>query len=322
MNKRSVFLSIGKIAVTIAVVCGVVSIIGIWRSSALQNDKRAQARQETIASLRKGIDEIQFASVDSSHAEVSVSVESFARFVDARAGVTLSERLRTRLAAMERSTLKGHTERIPAEDLSDILTSWLFGQIGSLSDQEVDRAIETLRGFDAPDLPDSFKRGRRFIQPRASQIGPEVTPALVAEIKSLRDQAAAGDQSFKALLGSFVSREVEHIGRLLPDALPDRFTKRTTASEKESLQLTPLQAALIAYAVVSDDPLTGSLAGQRKHMRAVQEWQIKKRGHYPDPEMYKPYGVNGYTYSSPVDLFLDEASVDRLLTLLEQRRRA
>ena len=56
MNKKSVFLSVGKIAVTIAVVCGVVSIVGIWRSSALQNDKRAQARQETLASLRKALE--------------------------------------------------------------------------------------------------------------------------------------------------------------------------------------------------------------------------------------------------------------------------
>ena len=108
----------------------------------------------------------------------------------------------------------------------------------------------------------------------------------------------------------------------LSEASPDGFTKGGRDTETASLQFSPLQVVLIAYSVVSDDNLLDSVANRRKYMKAVQDWHTRKFGHYQDPEPYKPYGVNGYDHSSPVDLFLDEASVDRLLTLMEQRRRA
>ncbi|HWW75525.1 MAG TPA: hypothetical protein VNZ44_09015 [Pyrinomonadaceae bacterium] len=40
---------------------------------------------------------------------------------------------------------------------------------------------------------------------------------------------------------------------------------------------------------------------------------------YPSPDGHHSYGVNGYLFSSPLDLFFDEQTVNRLLDGFEKR---
>lgn len=83
--------------------------------------------------------------------------------------------------------------------------------------------------------------------------------------------------------------------------------------------LTPLQAFLFAYSLVSNDALDYSQANLRKYMEADQKDKTKTFGQpYPSPEGHRAYGVNGYRFSSPLDLFFDEPTVNRLLDRVEK----
>jgi hypothetical protein len=54
-------------------------------------------------------------------------------------------------------------------------------------------------------------------------------------------------------------------------------------------------------------------------MKSRQEFSRKVTGYYPTTDRHFAYGVNGYLYSSPLDLFFNSQCVDSLLRLLAER---
>jgi hypothetical protein len=308
---------IGKAVVTAMSICAVIAGINLWISSA--DDNRVDGSNKQIARLRDGLSEVKFTTLDNSPKNARASVESLARFLRKRSGVMLEQDVKSKIAAMEEHVASRNLRRISANELDVILAHVVQERIAALSDQEIDYAIETLRGFNSQDLPDEYSRGRSRIRPRASVLGPKVTGNLVAQMRSLRNQASANETSLKFLLGSFMKTEVEARAKLLSEALPSQFTQDGTWSGPHGVKLTPVQAILIAYSVVSDDYLLDSEANQQKLMKALQEAGVKRAGHFPDPTGKFAYGVNGYVYSSPVDLFFNDQVVGRILQLIEER---
>lgn len=308
---------IGKALVTAMSICAVIAGINLWISSADNN--RVDEPNKQIARLRDGLSEMEFTTLNNSPKNARASVESLARFLRKRSGITLEQDIKTKIAATEERVASGNLRRISANQLDVILAQVVQERLAALSDQEMNYAIETLRGFNSPDLPDDYSRGRSRIRPRASMLGPKVTENFVTQMKSLRNQASANESSLKFLLGSFMKTEVEVRAKLLSEALPSQFTQDGTWSGPNGVKLTPVQAILIAYSVVSDDYLLDSEANQQKLMKSLHEAGVKKAGHFPDPTGKFAYGVNGYVYSSPVDLFFNDQIVGRILQLIEER---
>jgi hypothetical protein len=254
MRDKPLLLRLGKASVVMVLMCGAILSAAFWRSAALKNDKSTEDRQRYVASLREGLSEIQFASATSSRSDVGASIESLASFVHRRSGVDLGEAAKTTLAKMEGDVLKGRSRSLSVNDVSATLVDWIHERISTLTDQELDRGIETLRGFDSPDLPSRFKGGRAYMHPRAN-IAVPATEKLATQIRSFRDQAAAGDEAFSSLLSSFVRPDIEKKAQLLIEALPERIGAGATASSQRSKTFTPIQAVLLAYSFVSDDNL-------------------------------------------------------------------
>jgi hypothetical protein len=48
------------------------------------------------------------------------------------------------------------------------------------------------------------------------------------------------------------------------------------------------------------------------------DWAEKLGRPFPSPEGHRAYGVNGYIFSSPLDLFFNEQAVNRLLDRIEK----
>ena len=60
-------------------------------------------------------------------------------------------------------------------------------------------------------------------------------------------------------------------------------------------------------------------ANLRKTMDAKQKYWAKELGRpFPSSDGRHAYGVNGYFFSSPLDLFFDEQNVNRLLDRIEK----
>jgi hypothetical protein len=84
--------------------------------------------------------------------------------------------------------------------------------------------------------------------------------------------------------------------------------------------MAPAQALLVAYAVIADDPLTYNQAELTQKMQDKQQFISRAaRSDFPSPRGHKAYGDNGYIHSSPTNILLNDASVERLLTLIQER---
>lgn len=315
--RKSLTRALLKVAVMALFVCAVIAGTNLGNSAA--TDRRADdGRRQHVARLRDGVGELRLPSSDSSPGQVRASVNHLAHYVSKRSGLRLSGAAKDRLAALEERTLGGHARRVSTGELEVILTQVIVERVAALTDQEIDQAIESLRGFNARDLPAAYRK-RPYIKYRASWGGPKVTPEVVEQAKSFRDQARRGDATFTFLLRGFVGKEIDTRARLLNEAAPAQFPQGI-ADSPSSTQLTPAQALLVAYSVLSDDHLLDTEANHEKNLRLTRDSRAKLAGgYYPGHEGQFAYGDNGYLHASPVGLFLDESSVARLLQLVEER---
>lgn len=309
---------LGKLIVIALSVCAVIGGINLWISSATKNDAN-DGRKQYVARIRDGLGEVRFASSGDSYGQIRASINSLSKFIQKRSGLNLSSASKDRLATLEERVLSGNARRLSASELNSILSQAFSERLATFSDQEVDQAIETLRGFDSPDLPEAFKRSRANIKIRASWGGPKVTENVISQLKSFRDQARTGDATFQFLLNGFVRKEVETRARLFNEAAPAQFPQSDTWRSPLGTQLTPEQALLLAYSVISDDNLLDSEANLQAYMKDIEKFRAKRSGYYPNSDGRFAYGTNGYLYASPLDLLLNEQTVTRLLQLIEER---
>jgi hypothetical protein len=292
----------------------------IWRSSALQTDKQAEGKRQYHARIRDGIGrEVQFAMPGDPSGAIRASVNSVDNFIFKRSGVKLSGPTKTRLAEMERLTLNGSTRRLSISELNDVLTNTAFERLGRLSDEEILHVDDTLRGFNAPDLPRKF--GRRDIH-LPGWLVLISSDKFVGQLKAMRDQT---NTPLGEVLKAATQREIQsNVHRQISDlseAVPEKFIGAwdVTNDRAGDSGVTPLQAVLIAYSVASSDLLCDSEANLAKDMRGLQDGATQYFGEkYPSPDGHFAYGVNGYLTSTPLDLVFDEQTINLMLDHIQE----
>lgn len=291
--------------------CVAAAALGVWRSSAVRRE--ADAKQKFHESLRDGVGrEVSFARQGGDPHKIRASVESAARFIFNRSGVRLSEGTKGRLAEMEARATGGAGRAVTPHELSEILAAVVLERISRMTEAEMEQAAETLRGFDAPDLPEAY-RHRSNVRLRASYAVRYKPEQFVAQLKAIQRADAPTLQVFRAAANSFAETQVRSRVDFLSAALPEQFGAAPRS-------LTPVQALLITYSVVADDPLADSTPNLKKRMKALQERTARReQGHYPSPEGHFAFGVNGYLYSTPLNLTFDEQTVSDLLNRVEER---
>jgi hypothetical protein len=293
----------------------------IWRSSALQADKQAEEKRQYQARIRDGVGrEVRFASPGDASGAIRASVNSVDNFIFKRSGVKLSGPTKTRLAEMERLTLNGGTRRLSISELNDVLTSTAFERLGRLTDEEILHVDDTLRGFNAPDLPRRFARRGIYLPGRLVLISSE---KFVGQLKAMRDQT---NTPLGEILKGATHREIADVVHrrisTLSEAVPEKFAGAwdVTNDRDGDSGVSPLQAVLIAYSVASLDLLCGSEANLAKEMKGSQDWTTRYLGeNYPSPDGHFAYGANGYLTSTPLDLVFDEQTINLMLDHIQER---
>ncbi|MCA1636284.1 MAG: hypothetical protein LC802_21980, partial [Acidobacteria bacterium] len=239
----------------------------------------------------------------------------------------ISGETKTRLAAMEALVLSGAQRRLTVGELSAVLSETAVERLSQLTDQEVAHIDSNLRGFDAPDLPDGYRRGReKYIRPRADMLRAVTSERFVAQIKTLRHLSAniVTREVVKYQARTFVEKDVKETASRLSEVVPEKFGGIwDVANEREGdAGITPLQAFLIAYSVASEDYLCDSESALQSGMKYKHQVLTQMDGHYPSPEGRFAYGTNGYVMSTPLDLVFEEQTVSRMLDLIEERSAA
>jgi len=204
------------------------------------------------------------------------------------------------LAGSEALSLKSR-KRITKDQLAEILTSLAVGKLRNLTDSQKENAIESMRGFNHPDLPQSYLAGRRFVSLRANGKGRMTVEEIGVQIESVRGRKADSKIVY-SMIRNAVALEIQSVCETLINA--DRYFFGGTSCE-----MTPMQAYLVAYAVATDDLLAGNRADIAQKMDSIRAGaEVVGGAPYPDPAGAAPYGPNGYIFSTPSDLLLDEAT--------------
>jgi hypothetical protein len=307
-------LALGVLGLTIAAV-------SMWRSSALQNDKQVEGKRQLHARMRNGVGrEVRFASPGDPPGLIRASVNSVDNFIFKRSGVKLSGPTKTRLAEMERRTLNGEVRRLTLSELNDILTATAFERLGTLTDEEILHVDDTLRGFNAPDLPRRLTRRAIVLPGHVVGISKD---RFVDQLKAIREQT---NTPLGVVLKGATHRAIEDIvqkrASVLSEAVPEQFGGAWDVADNREggTGVTPLQAVLIAYSAVTTDFLEYSEANLNKFMNGMQKALTERWGaNYPSPEGHRAFGVNGYLVSTPLDLVFDERTVNRMLDHIQER---
>lgn len=319
MSFLTVVLALASIAVLTA---------SVWQSSATTDNDRAAARRRFHARVRDGIGrEVLIPRRGNSSGQIRAAVNSVANFIDRRSGVRLSGAAKNRLAEMEERALNGTSRRLTANELSNVIAATAVERLASLSDQDLVHVENTLRGFNAPNLPRNFNRD--FKLPGGIVFLGTPSERNIARLRAVRDQLGtpAGDV-FQGMTRRIVGERVQSRAQYLSESVPERFGNMWNVIDDEENRtadggITPLQAILVAYSLVSDDHLSDSETSLNRRMRSTQESITEVSGEpYPNPSGHRAYGVNGYIFSSPLDLMLDEQTLNRLLDRIEERSAA
>lgn len=298
-----------------------IAVTSLWRSSALKADKEAEGKRQYHARIRDGVGrEVEFALPGDPVGRIHASVNSVDNFIFKRSGVKLSGATKNRIAEMEQRTLNGEAKRLTVSQLNDVLTDTAFERLGRITDEEILHVDETLRGFNAPNLPKRFGRRAINLPGQSVFISRE---KFVEQVKAMRNQTTT---PLGHVLHGATHRAIRDVVHrrvsTFSEAVPEKFTGAwdLTNNREGTTGLTPLQAVLIAYSTASMDLLIDSEAGVIKEMKSLQAGLSRIDGEkYPNPEGHLAYGVNGYLTSTPLDLVFDEQTINRLLDHIQER---
>lgn len=320
----------GYTLVVLGLACAAVLGTSAWRQSRYvraiepsSQQEKAEARRKYNARVRDGVgSEVKLAS-GTSPAQIRVAVNSVTKFVETRSGVSLGEATKERLAALEWKVQSGNGRRLTLDAFSAAISTTLLDRFSSLTDEEIAQMDETLRGFSAPDMPLNFDRSFKLPQGFVSiGIPPEKN---IGRLKVIRDQLNTPTRDvWVDMFREKILYNVRGKAQNLAEAVPEQFgnlwdTTNGRESSDTTAGLTPLQAFLLAYSLVSDDRLDYGQPTLRKSMEAKQKYWAKELGQpFPSPDGRHAYGVNGYLFSSPLDLFFGEQNVNRLLDQIEK----
>lgn len=284
--------------------------VSIWRISAFQRIaprshklSENEIRDAARARLQRGIGgQVTLAVAGDSEEQVKASVDSAAKFISERADLFMSEETKNRLVRAEQDVLNGNGQRISVDQLTDTLTAIVTNRLSALNDKQIMQVADSFR-------PNS--KGQ--ITARANgQWGYLTREQFIGQVKAGRMWSRRGDATLKISLRSMIDEEVKSRVHALVTSLPEQFGSVTREGA------TPLQALVISYSLAADDPLEGSQSDLRNQMvqKRMIEMQVRPTGPQ-NRDSGKAYGLNGFIYSSPINLFFDRAAIDQLLTSAE-----
>ena len=300
------------------IVLGMVALWAVRQSSVRLNDVN---RQQLLNRLAQGLgSEIQLPAPTASIEQVAASVDRTAGFIHNRSNLTFAETTKKRIADLEHHALTGVNRHLTVADLTEILLQTALDRAALLTDDEIKHAVETARGFNAPDLPEGFRQGRNSTKLRAHSTGPS-PETLTQELIGLRNPANRATN--ETLTRPIIERVMKERLALFSEAVPAQWsgTWNVATNSEGSVGLSPHQAIILAYSITSDDYLTDSITSLRTRMDSVAQALTVRTGHYPNAQGYFAYGVNGYFHSTPIDLMFDVATTGRLLDKIEERSR-
>lgn len=279
-------------------------------SSIQQNVSAANANEIHKTRVKQGLGEMKFSSSTSEN-KIAASVKSLSKFMEDRSGVVINPDAQKVLVSQEQDFRSNNSNGISSSELGELIYETVLERASKWNEQETASAIESWKGLNHPDLPESYKKGRSRIKLRASGAGIR-TDELSSFLSALKRGNGEIPEFYLSFLKQEITRKVENRYESFSEIMPEQFPP----SEQN---ISPFNSMLLAYSIIADDSFAGSMDGLAREMNSAYEWSKKQYGKYPNPNGFKAYGPNGYKYSSPTDILLDNDGINIFLNGLQNK---
>jgi len=277
--------------------------------------------EEYNQKVRNALQEISFPA-NNNAAAISSATDGLSSFILFRSGIQITQDEKTALQQSEQLAWN-QSKKISVSDLSEIIANMANDKLVTLSNSDIDNISNTLRGFNAPGLPTGFQQGRDNVMLRSDGSGLMPASDFTNYLRQARDteidaRVRGSQPPFAATIqrSAFLNQitaKVEYRVNQIVGAEPGFFGN-------SKYNMTPIQAMLIAYCVVSDDSLVGSQTELNSQLTSTQQGiSSVTNSSFPSPTGFRAFGVNGYLYSSPTDYVFDGASRSALIANIHGR---
>ncbi len=290
-------------AAVIAVIC-----VGAARRQDAYSHNDAPGYDVFLDSVRAGVLAHVPASPRGGKTGMSrAAVAATTSFVAARSGIAIAADAEARLLALQSEYEQGAAPYVTAGALADAISNWSVDDVlVTATPEEIDRSIESARGFDAPDLPEFFRAGRDRVQVPLGGgsivASPDEVRAAVTSARTSADTRSYSQTRLRAAVERRLSERLTYLGR----ADGTRFAPD---------DLSPVETVALVYSLAANDPMDGSLVDLRGQMAEACKGRTRVVGApYPRPDGHLPYGPNGYLASTPSPVFMSRVAglLDRL----------
>lgn len=259
--------------------------------------------------IRNALAEISFPSNNNLN-QISAASDDLSEFMNYRAGVQLSQSNKNSLNSLEQS-FWSDSKRIGVHGLAEVMTEIAVERIPQLTDTEINGITEAFKGFNAPGLPVGFVASRNYIHLRGRVVQSMSASSFTTELTNLRN-GGVESKIAQNMIKLAVTQEIERKTKLITEAEPT-FFGNTEAN------MTPLQAVLISYLIATDDEMAYNQTGLTNRMNLKHQSLAQRNGSYPSPSGHKAYGTNGYLFSSPSSMALNESNFNLLINKIQQK---
>lgn len=305
------FTKVLLVLLAVAFVAAAAIFVGNKDSTAVQKIvSAADASENYKARVKQGLGEIKFSS-SSSENKIAASVKSLSKFIEDRSGIIINPDAQKLLISQEQSFRLDNKNGVSLPELGDLITETVMQRAKTWNEQETASAVESWKGFNHPDLPDSFKKGRSRIVLRSNGAGIR-TDQLLEFLSALKKGNGEIPASYISYFKQEITERTENKYKYLSELMPEQFPLREQ-------NISPFNSMLIAYSIIADDSLADSMNNLVRKMDSISEWHKKKEGKYPNANGLKAYGPNGFMYSSPTNLLLDDNGINILLNGLQNK---
>ena len=289
-----------------------ISLMVIFVFGALNWQKnQAQTKnndEEFHQNIRNALAEINLPTSDNA-SEINGVADNLAKFIAYRSGIQISRTNQDLLRELEQKSWK-QSKKINRFHLTRILSDLAIEKVTGATDADIEYVAKGLSGFDAPDYPERLKQGKPSVMLRASGAGND-KEEFIEQAKVLRDTIKS-NKIVESFVVNAIDREIEQRINLLAAASPKDFGDSRN-------DLTPAQAILITYAIVTDDLPQHNQKALKQLMEAVHKAFSRNNQFYPSPQGHHAYGMNGYLFSTPADLLLDDATITKILNAIKEK---
>ena len=218
------------------------------------------------------------------------NTEVVRRLLETRSGHVFSPAGFASLQWSERAVAVSR-KTVTAKALTETLTRLAVSRLAMMSDGDLDRILDHLRGFRSAATPDgTVPAGEILLRPWGPYVSVDGAREYLRRAKANRDVLSD-------LLRFAIGKEIENRIRVLAESQPEIWS--TDA-------ITPSQAVLLTYSALSGDQLVRTNEDLVRTSLGLRRVFAEKRGIDLPVEGNVAFGVNGIIYSSPLNLFDDD----------------